>query len=105
MPTSARTDLLKAITEHLASLDGLDPDRFTLSDVIVELGVASARTQLDRVPAHLMRAAAGIRASSFQVRLSQSELDALHRLPNLPMNLEDAFGQHPEANGRSTNSN
>ncbi len=91
LPLDARTELADAVTEHLRTLDGLDPDRFTLVDVIVELGVASARSQLDQVPSRLMRAAAGLPARSCQIRLSKSELDALLRMPNLPMSVTEAF--------------
>jgi hypothetical protein len=95
VPMDARTELTDAVTKHLRTLDGLDPDRFTLAEVIVELGVASARSQLDQVPSQLMRAAAGMPARSCQVRLSRSELEALLRMPNLPMSVTEAFRQHP----------
>ena len=94
LPMDARTDLADAVTEHLRTLDGLDPDRFSLADVIVELGVASARSQLDQVPSRLMQAAAGITARSCQIRLSASELAALLRIPNLPMTVREAFRRH-----------
>ena len=90
----ARTDLADAVTEHVTTLDGLDPDRFTLADVIVELGVASARSQLDQVPSRLMQAAAGVPAPSCQIRLSTPELAALLRMPNLPMTVSEAFRHH-----------
>ena len=90
----ARTELVDAVTEHLTTLDGLDPDRFTLADIIVELGVASARSQLDQVPSRLMQAAAGITARSCQIRLSKPELAALLRMPNLPMTVRKAFRHH-----------
>ena len=99
LPMDARTELADAVTEHLGTLDGLDPDCFTLVDVIVELGVASARSQLDQVPSQLMRAAAGIPQRSCQIRLSKSELDAILRMPNLPMSVAAAFRQHPPAGG------
>jgi|GEM_PF-2325922 len=90
-PLDARTGLVNALTVHLGEMDGLDPDRLSLSDIITELGVASARSQLDQVPAAMMRAAAGVPASSCQIRLSESELSALLRTPNLPMKVGDAF--------------
>ena len=101
LPLDARTGLADAVTEHLRTLDGLDPDRFTLVDVILELGVASARTQLDQVPSDLMRAAAGIPAPSCQIRLSESELEALLRMPNLPMSVTEAFRAHRPRGGRT----
>jgi hypothetical protein len=101
LPLDARTELADAVTEHLRTLDGLDPDRFTLVDVIVELGVASARAQLDQVPAQLMQAAAGVAGRSCQIRLSKSELDALLRMPNLPMSVREAFCQHRPQGGRT----
>jgi len=94
LPMDARTELVDAVTEHLTTLDGLDPDRFTLADIIVELGVASARSQLDQVPSRLMQAAAGITARSCQIRLSKPELAALLRMPNLPMTVRKAFRHH-----------
>ena len=97
LPMDARAELADAVTEHLRTLDVLDPDRFTLVDVIVELGVASARSQLDQVPSDLMRAAAGIPARSCQIRLSKPELEALLRVPNLPMSVTEAFRQYPPA--------
>lgn len=97
LPMDARTELADAVTEHLTTLDVLDPDRFTLVDVIVELGVASARSQLDQVPSQLMRAAAGIPARFCQIRLSKPELEALLRVPNLPMSVTEAFRQYPPA--------
>ena len=97
LPVDARTELADAVTEHLRTLEELDPDRFALADVIVELGVASARAQLDQVPSHLMRAAAGMPPRSCQIRLSKSEVEALLRMPNLPMSVSDAFRQHPLA--------
>ena len=90
----ARTDLADAAAEHLTTLDELDPDRFALADVIVELGVASARSQLDQVPTQRMQAAAGITARSCQIRLSVPELAALLRMPNLPMTVREAFRRH-----------
>ena len=90
-PLDARTALVKALTAHLAELDGLDPDRFSLSDVITELGVASARSRLDQVPVAMIRAAAGVPASACQIRLSESELSALLRTPNLPMKVLEAL--------------
>jgi hypothetical protein len=90
-PLDARTDLVNALTAHLGALDGLDPDRFAISDVITELGVASARSMLDQVPVAMMGAAAGVPASSCQIRLSESEVSALLRTPNLPMKVGDAF--------------
>ena len=95
LPMDARAELADAVTEHLSTLDGLDPDRFCLIDVIVELGVASARSQLDQVPSQLMQAAAGIPVRSCQIRLSKLELEALLRMPNLPMSVSAAFRQHP----------
>lgn len=97
LPMDARAELAEAVTEHLTTLDVLEPDRFTLVDVIVELGVASARSHLDRVPSHLMQAAAGIPARYCQIRLSKPELDALLRMPNLPMSVTEAFRQYPPA--------
>ena len=97
LPMDARTVLADAVTEHLGTLDGLDPDRFCLVDVIVELGVASARSQLDQVPSELMQAAAGIPVRSCQIRLSTAELEALLRMPNLPMSVTAAFRQQPPA--------
>ena len=97
LPMDARAELADAVTEHLMTLDELNPDRFCLVDVIVELGVASARSQLDQVPSHLMRAAAGIPARTCQIRLSESELEALLRMPNLPMTVATAFRQHSPA--------
>jgi hypothetical protein len=97
LPMDARTDLADAVTEHLRTLDELDPDYFALADVIVELGVASARSQLDQVPSHLMQAAAGIPARSCQIRLSAPELAALLRMPNLPMTVMEAFRHHRPA--------
>jgi hypothetical protein len=94
-PRDARADLVDALSAHLQQLDGLDPDRFTLSDVIIELGVASARSQLDQVPADLMRAAAGIPATFCQIRLSESELAAVLRTANLPMKVGEAFRSRP----------
>ena len=90
----ARTDLADAVNEHLSTLEELDPDCFTLADVIVELGVASARSQLDQIPSQLMQAAAGIPARACQIRLSGSELAALIRMPNLPMTVREAFRHH-----------
>jgi hypothetical protein len=97
LPLDARTELADSVTEHLTTLDGLEPDRFSLVDVVLELGVASARSQLDQVPSQRMRAAAGIPAGSCQVRLSKSEIDALLRVPNLPMSVTEAFRQYPPA--------
>jgi len=90
-PLDARTVLVNALTVHLGELHGLDPDRLSLSDVITELGVASARSQLDQVPVAMIRAAAGVPASSCQIRLSESELSALLRTPNLPMKVAEAL--------------
>lgn len=107
-PMDARTALVAAVTAHLKTLDGLDgldPDWFALSDVIIELGVASARSQLDQVPAHRMQAAAGMSVSACQIRLSKSELEALLRTPNLPMTVTDAFRPLPpvKASGSADN--
>jgi hypothetical protein len=94
-PRDARAELVDALTARLQQLDGFDPDRISLSDVIIELGVASARSQLDQVPADLMRAAAGIPATFCQIRLSESELAAILRTANLPMKVADAFRNPP----------
>ncbi|MEP7192256.1 MAG: hypothetical protein ABI903_05270 [Actinomycetota bacterium] len=94
-PIDARADLVGTLSAHLEQLDEFDPDRLTLNDVIIELGVASARSQLDQVPAHLMRAAAGIPATFCQIRLSQSELGAILRTANLPMKVREALENPP----------
>jgi hypothetical protein len=96
-----RTDeLADAVTKHSEPWNGLDPDRFTLAEVIVELGVASARSQLDQVPSQL-HASCRRDACTFPARsgLSRSELEALLRMPNLPMSVTEAFQQHPTRKG------
>lgn len=97
LPLTDRASLLAALAAHLQSLPDLHPDRFTLTEVVSEVGVAAARAQLDRVPSGGLRVAAGIAVDSCQIRLSASELQALRSVPGLPSSVARALGHYATA--------
>lgn len=88
-----RVALSEAIATLISSTAMFPAVREELDAVLTELGVVEARDTVWPAKADIVRRASGFPSDVLPIRMSDSELDAVLALPNLPNTVHTALTQ------------